>query len=247
MDAEHTILDILYEDDALLAVNKPPGIVVHPTYGHATGTLMNALLWHARDWPAASKPSLVGRLDKETSGAVLVAKHRAIHAALQKTLASSHSEKAYLALVYGHVKKAHGRIDLPLGRAPGDRRRVVVDASGAPSLTLFERIDHAPAPPIGLSLLKCRLMTGRMHQIRVHLGARGWPIVGDPKYGSPEWLKIRDQTLAAALQPWSRQALHAWRLSFAHPVTNARVVIEAPVPADFASLLRAAGLRVTGA
>jgi 23S rRNA pseudouridine1911/1915/1917 synthase len=243
MEAEPSQLEVLYEDDAILAVNKPAGIVVHPTYGHGTATLMNALLWHARTWPAGLKPSLVGRLDKQTSGVVLVAKARAIHAALQKTLTSSRSEKTYLAVVYGRVRKARGRIELSLGRASNDRRRVVVDPDGAPSVTLFERLDLADAPPIGLSLLSCRLMTGRMHQIRVHLAASGWPIVGDQKYGSAEWRKIREPALAAVLQRWSRQALHAWHLSFAHPITQARITIHASLPSDFVSLLTVTGLR----
>lgn len=255
MTAENIALDILYEDDYLLALNKPAGIVVHPTYKHMAGTTMNALLWHARGWTAGHRPSLVGRLDKDTSGIVLVAKTAAIHAALQRTLAPTRrtatdracSEKAYLAVVYGRVNAARGAIDLRLARDAGDRRKVVASAStGVPSLTQFERLARTPAPRAGLSLLRCRLMTGRTHQIRAHLAARGWPIVGDPVYGEPRWQQIVDPALAATLHAFPRQALHAWRMAFFHPVTRARLSIEAPLPADIAQLLADAGLDADG-
>jgi 23S rRNA pseudouridine1911/1915/1917 synthase len=237
MAAEDVRLDVLYEDDHLLAVDKPAGVVVHPTYRHAAGTVMNALLWHARAWPALQRPSIVGRLDKLTSGIVVVAKSSAIHAALQRVMASMDCEKDYLALVYGRVNVARGRIDLRLGRDRGDRRRVVASTTvGAASATLFERLARTSALP-GLSLLRCRLVTGRTHQVRVHLAARGWPIVGDPVYGKPLWSKIADPALAAALRAFPRQALHAWRVAFTHPVTRARVVIEAPVPRDLDGLI----------
>ncbi len=188
MAAEDVRLDLLYEDEHFLALDKPAGIVVHPSYRNTEGTVMNALLWHARGWPDSQRPSLVGRLDKLTSGVVIVAKTAAIHAALQRAMASSRSEKDYLAVVYGRVNVARGEIDLRLGRDRGDRRRVVGSATvGAPSLTRFERLARVAAPRAGLSLLRCRLETGRTHQIRVHLAARGWPLVGDPTYGEPRW------------------------------------------------------------
>jgi 23S rRNA pseudouridine1911/1915/1917 synthase len=243
MAAEDVRLDVLYEDDHLLAFDKPAGVVVHPTYRHAAGTMMNALLWHARGWPATARPSLVGRLDKLTSGLVVVAKTAAIHAALQRSMTSPDSEKAYLAVVYGRVNRARGEIDLRLGKDRGDRRRVVASADvGAPSLTRFERLARVSAPRAGLSLLRCRLVTGRTHQIRVHLAARGWPIVGDPVYGEPRWSRIIDPALAATLRAFPRQALHAWRVSVAHPVTRERLLFEAPLPGDFEDLLRASGL-----
>lgn len=236
-------LDVLYEDDHLLALDKPAGMVVHPGYRHAQGTAMNALLWHAREWPAPHRPSIVGRLDKLTSGIVIVAKTAALHAALQRTMASSDAEKDYLAVVYGRVNAVRGEIDLRLGRDRADRRRVVASATvGAPSLTRFERLARVAAPPAGLSLLRCRLVTGRMHQIRVHLAARGWPLVGDAMYGQPRRLPISDPTLAATLVAFPRQALHAWRVAFTHPVTRERLLIEAPVPRDLDELLIASGL-----
>lgn len=243
MAAEDVRLSVLYEDDSLLAIDKPAGVVVHPTYKHTAGTLMNALLFHARAWPAAQRPSLVSRLDKLTSGIILVAKTAAAHAALQKAMLPSRSEKDYLAVVYGRVNVARGDIDLRLATDQSDRRKVVASATtGAESLTRFERLSRVPAPRAGLSLLRCRLATGRTHQIRVHLAARGWPIVGDQAYGEPRWSTVDDPRLAATLRAFPRQALHAWRVAFSHPTTRARVIIEAPIPRDLQDLLDAAGL-----
>ncbi len=245
MAAEDAAITVLYEDDHLLAIDKPAGLVVHPAHKNPSGTLMNALLWHARAWPAPQRPSLVGRLDKLTSGIVLVAKSAAIHASLQKALASSVTTKDYLAVVYGKVNVAHGDIDLRLQRDPGDRRRVVASEDvGAPSLTRFERLARVSAPATGLSVLRCRLVTGRTHQIRVHLSARGWPLVGDPTYGEPRWRQVEDPTLAPVLRDFPRQALHAWRLTTRHPVTRAELTIDAPVPDDIQRLMAAADLHV---
>jgi 23S rRNA pseudouridine1911/1915/1917 synthase len=228
-DAQPLPLEILFEDDGLLAVQKPAGMVAHPTFRHPHDTLLNALLWRARDWPHGQRPSVVGRLDKATSGLVLVAKSAAMHAALQRTLASPATEKYYLAVVHGHDGPATGRIDLRLCRHATDRRRVTVTAEGgAASVTLFDRLATAN----GTMLLRCRILTGRMHQIRVHLAAHGWPIVGDTKYG--------DRSADALVRP-SRMALHAWRLVFAHPVTRETVRINAAPPPDLVSMLAAAG------
>ena len=248
MVGEAMPLAVLYEDDHLLAVDKPPGIVVHPSYKHATGTLMNAVLWHGRAWPSDQRPSIVGRLDKLTSGVVLIAKTAAVHAALQRSLASAASEKSYLAVVYGLVNAARGSIDLRLDRDDADRRRIVArSASGVPSLTRFERLARVQAPRVGLSLIRCRLVTGRRHQIRVHLAARGWPIVGDPTYGGDRWSGIVDPALAAALRGFPRQALHAWRVGCAHPATREPLSLEAPIPRDLQGLLSACGLDVPAA
>ena len=247
MAAEDVALAVLYEDDHLLAIDKPAGLVVHPANRNPSGTLMNALLWHARGWPSPQRPSLVGRLDKLTSGIVLVAKSAAVHTSLQRVLASSATTKDYLAVVYGKVNVARGDIDLRLRRDPCDRRRVVASTDlGAPSLTRFERLARVAAPASGLSLLRCRLVTGRTHQIRVHLAARGWPLVGDRAYGEPRWQQVADQVLASALREFPRQALHAWQVTTRHPVTGDHLTIEAPVPDDIEQLVDAAGLHRRG-
>lgn len=220
--AESLPLAICHEDDDLLIVNKPPGQVSHPAFRHASGTLLNALMAHAE---GAWTPSLVSRLDKGTSGLVLVAKRKAIHTALQRLAHDNAIDKDYLAIVAGKPP-ARGTIDLALDRDPWDTRRVTVrDRGGVPCITKFARVRHvAVGPDRHLSLVRCRLITGRMHQIRVHLAARGWPIVGDSTYG----VKI------AGID---RQALHAWRVGFTHPVTGQRVDVTAAPPADMAALL----------
>lgn len=244
MTAEELPLDVIHEDEHLLAVNKPAGMVVHPTYRHPGGTVMNALLWRARNWPADGRPSLVGRLDRLTSGVLIVAKSRAVHAALQRILSSPPSEKQYLAVVYGRVNVARGTIDAALSRSRQKRRTVVVDAvSGSQSQTVFERLRSIKASPVGAALLRCRLMTGRTHQIRVHLATRGWPIVGDTKYGAPLWARIEDRELAAVFRAFPRQALHAWRVSFEHPITREPLICEAAPPEDFERLVKDLKLR----
>jgi 23S rRNA pseudouridine1911/1915/1917 synthase len=239
--AEERALDVLYEDQHLLVAAKPAGMVSHPTYGHPTGSLLNVLLWHARAWPDGARPSLVGRLDKLTSGLVVVARTTGAHARLQRTLASSRSEKTYLAVVHGPVAEARGTIDLPLQRDPSDRRRVVVaQQGGSASITRFERLAQARVSGTAMALVRCQLVTGRMHQLRVHLAARSWPIAGDAKY------LPREQ--AAALAPehparaLTRHALHAWRVRFAHPFTDEIVDVVSPVPDDMRTLCDACGL-----
>jgi 23S rRNA pseudouridine1911/1915/1917 synthase len=244
MAAEDAAVAVVFEDEHLLVIDKPAGVVVHPTYKNLSGTLMNALLWRARDWPAPQRPSLVSRLDKLTSGLIVCAKTSAAHAALQRAMACSDAEKDYLAVVYGRVGERRGAIDLRLATDPEDRRRVVASKTvGAESLTRFERLASVAAPKAGLTLLRCRLETGRTHQIRVHLSAHGWPIVGDPVYGEPRFNQIVDPVLAETLRTFPRQALHAWRVGFTHPMTRQRITVEAPVPADLAMVLDACGLR----
>ncbi len=239
--AEAAPLDILYDDPYLLAVNKPAGIVVHPTYKHDHGTLLNALMWRARDWPPPMRPSILGRLDKLTSGVTLVAKTADVHAALQRTLASRASRKEYLAVVYGSVSPASGAIALALRHEEGDRRRMVAacDPKAAPSITEYERRAAAEAPRAGLALLRCRLVTGRRHQIRAHLAAAGWPVVGDAVYGEPRWVDVDDRALADRLSAFPRQALHAAAVEFRHPVLRTRMRIEAPMPEDLLQLVAA--------
>jgi 23S rRNA pseudouridine1911/1915/1917 synthase len=243
MAAEPRDLAVLYEDAGVIAVDKPAGIVVHPAYRNFTGTLMNALLWRARTWPAGQRPSIVGRLDKQTSGIVVVAKTPAMHSALQRAMAASSAQKDYLAVTYGRLP-SRGTIDLRLARDTKDRRRMVASArDGSVSVTRFERLAYAS--PAGVSLVRCRLVTGRTHQVRVHLAARSWPIVGDSVYGQARWAGVEDAALSAALRDFPRHALHAWRASFVHPATGRRVTIEAPVPRDMELLAVVCGLSRT--
>lgn len=238
-------LDVLYEDGDLLAVNKPAGLVVHPTYRNTQGTLINALLWHGRDWPSGDRPLLVQRLDRQTSGLLLVARRPAVHAALQRAMSARRIDKDYLAVVWNRPEPPRGVIDLALDRDPWDRRRVMVtDRGGRQSRTAYTRLATSRGARRGLSLVACRLITGRTHQIRVHLAARGWPIVGDPTYGTPPARAIADAALDAHARGFARQALHAWRVRFTHPVTGVSLALDAPLPADLAALAGQAGLAV---
>jgi 23S rRNA pseudouridine1911/1915/1917 synthase len=221
VEAEEADVDVLYEDGSLIAINKPPGIVVHPSYKQLSGTLLNALLWRIRDRPD-TKPGILTRLDKDTSGLVVVALAADVHAAMQRDALAGRTRKEYLAVVAGSPRPATGTIREPLARDPDDRRRVVVMAGGAESETRYEVM----ASRDGFSLLRCELITGRTHQIRVHLQSRGWPIVGDRVYGTAD-----DRI--------PRQALHAWRITLPHPVTREPLTIEAPLPADLRALLPA--------
>jgi 23S rRNA pseudouridine1911/1915/1917 synthase len=223
-------LSVVHEDEWLLALDKPPGLVVHPAQGNREGTLLHGLLWRATSY----RPHLVSRLDQGTSGLVLVAKTPQVHAALQR----KGMEKDYLAVVYGRPGLPKGRIDLGILRDPADpRRRMASRTEGRPSATLWERLAESE-----VSLLRCRLLTGRTHQIRVHLQAARMPIVGDPVYGAPGWKGIGDPALAELCRDFPRQALHAWRLGLIHPVTREPLEIRAPVPPDLGELLSRAGL-----
>jgi 23S rRNA pseudouridine1911/1915/1917 synthase len=238
--------DRLFEDDHFLVVNKPAGVVSHPTFRHPAGSLLNVLLHYAQNWPGDQRPSLVGRLDKLTSGVIAVAKSTAAHARLQRTLASSRSEKAYLAVAYGTEMPERGTVSLNLRRDPDDRRRVIATQDdGRPSVTQFDRIDAAEIAGCAVALVQCRLVTGRMHQVRVHMSASGWPLVGDPKYGEAGWEQCQSPEIRARLQTFARQALHAWRLSFVHPFTQERIVVEAPLPDDMRDLIQACGLELS--
>jgi 23S rRNA pseudouridine1911/1915/1917 synthase len=225
-------LQVIHEDEHLLALDKPAGLVVHPTWGHRDGTLFNALLWHARDWNGA-RPRLVHRLDKDTSGILLVTKTRTAHAAVARAFQRREVAKEYLAFVHGRPSSRHARIDRPIARDPTDpKRRITTDPTGRPAMTEFDVL--ADSADGRHTLLRCRPLTGRTHQIRVHLAAIGLPIVGDPLYGS------RDAV------PFPRQALHAARLSLVHPATHERLVLSAPLAADLRTLLEKLGVDVSG-
>jgi 23S rRNA pseudouridine1911/1915/1917 synthase len=241
-EPEELGVTVLYEDDSLIALDKPPGMVVHPTYKNWSGTLLNAVLWHVRG-RADLLPRIVTRLDKDTSGLVLVALRPEVHARVQRDAAAGRVRKEYLAIVRGAPTPASGSIALPLARSTEDRRRVVVTATGQRCQTQYEVLStwggdrdgpegpslQGPSlqgPPLHgrYSLVRCELITGRTHQIRVHLAARGWPIAGDVSYGE-------------AHPALTRQALHAWRVTLPHPVTREPLQLEAPVPRDFRALL----------
>jgi 23S rRNA pseudouridine1911/1915/1917 synthase len=241
--AEDIPLTIIYEDDDLCVVDKPAGLVVHPTRRYSAGTLINALLWResSRD---GRGPRLVHRLDKDTSGLLIVARHRSVHAALARAMTRGAVIKTYLAAVYGTPRSARDRIDLRIGRDPPTGRLLASRHHGRPCSTLYQVIEESTGARRGISLLQCTLVTGRLHQIRVHLHAIGCPLVGDPVYGEPRWRGIADSALADLARAFPRQALHAWRLAFTHPVSGAPMELTAPVPADFQRLLSAAGLRV---
>jgi 23S rRNA pseudouridine1911/1915/1917 synthase len=227
-EPEPVDLTVLYEDETIVALDKPAGIVVHPTYKNPSGTLLNGVLWRYRARPGV-QPGILTRLDKDTSGIVVVALTPTVHARLQRDAAARRVTKEYLAVVHGVPEPPHGTIRLPLARDAADRRRVVVTDSGAACETRYDVIESrrgAPCePPDALwSVVRCEPITGRTHQIRVHLSAIGYPVVGDATYGGQ-----RDAI--------ARQALHAWRISLPHPVTKERLSIEAPIPADMRGLL----------
>jgi 23S rRNA pseudouridine1911/1915/1917 synthase len=227
----------LYEDEYLLAVAKPAGMVVHPTYKNKTGTLLDAVTS-----AAVPRPSIVGRLDKWTSGIVLAAKSRHVHAALQRTLASPTAEKLYLAIAIGRPPASTGTVSLPLKVDPSDRRRVVVAADGAPSLTHFELVAWRDVGRCCLSVLRCGPATGRRHQIRVHLAEIGLPLLGDVVYGSGTAIDCGDPAVQTAIDRLPGQALHSWRVSFDHPVTRRRICLEAPITEPMAALLGVFGI-----
>lgn len=239
---EHVPLAVLYEDDQLLAIDKPAGMVVHPSYRHAQGTLLNAVL--GRAVPAGWTPRLVHRLDKQTSGVLLVARSPEAHRAVTRAWSTDAVRKHYLALVWGAPPKPRGEIRLALGRDPLDRRRVIVArAGGRDSRTRYEVIARSRGTRAGLAVVRCELLTGRMHQIRVHLAALGCPVIGDRVYGRARPPTAADPRLAALAAAMSRHALHAWRIELRLPARPPRAIV-APMPSDLRALLSSAGLDV---
>ena len=219
---ERIALDIVHEDDDVLVVNKPAGMVVHPGNGNWSGTLLNALLHHAPELAALPRAGIVHRLDKDTSGLLVVAKTQEAHTALVRQLQARTVKRDYLALVHGTVR-AGGEVSAPVGRDPRHRTRMAVVASGRRALTRYKVAKRFARA----SLLECSLDTGRTHQIRVHMQSLGHPLVGDPVYRRGR----------GAETPLRRQALHAARLEFVHPASGARRRFEAPLPEDFRLLL----------
>jgi 23S rRNA pseudouridine1911/1915/1917 synthase len=237
---ENIPLHILYEDPELLVVNKAPGMVVHPAPGHRSGTLVNALVHHCPDLAGISgslRPGIVHRLDKDTSGALVVAKNsRAMHH-LAAQFKSRVVRKKYVALVYGIPREGAGSLDDPIGRHPVDRKKMSVTTHTPRSaLTLWRVLEQYT----GACLLELDIRTGRTHQIRVHCKTMGHPVVGDRVYGNrgdKKRLASVSSELGRAVMALDRQMLHAWRLSFVHPVTGARMTVEAPLPSDMTGML----------
>jgi 23S rRNA pseudouridine1911/1915/1917 synthase len=234
-------LSILHEDAELIVLDKPAGLVVHPAPGNQEGTLVNALLAHAgEELPGIGgerRPGIVHRLDKDTSGLMVVAKTERAHHALSASFAARDLEREYLALVWGLPEPPAGEIEGAIGRHPVDRKRMAVVARGGkPALT---RYATQRAWGTACALLRCRLLTGRTHQIRVHLAHRGHPLVGDPVYlrRTPAAARLLPEPARRALLAFPRQALHAATLGFRHPVSGERLRFSAPLPADLAALL----------
>ena len=228
-------LPILYDDADLVVVNKPAGLVVHPGAGHATGTLVHALLHHVKDLSGIggeARPGIVHRLDKGTSGVMVVAKHDAAHQELARQFHDREVEKEYVALVWGTVHNRK-RIDLPIGRDPVHREKISTRARR--SRAAVTRVTWARQLP-GVTLIRVAIATGRTHQIRVHLSAIGHAIVGDAVYGGVHQRVAHD---VRAVQRLTRPFLHAERLAFTHPTTGERVAFEAPLPDDLLSVLEA--------
>lgn len=225
VEPENIPLDIVYEDDDLLVVNKPQGMVVHPSKGHASGTLVNALLYHSQDIASINdvvRPGIVHRIDKDTSGLLMVAKNDVTLRGLQQQLQAHTVKREYIALAHGVIVHERGKIDAPIGRDPHNRVTQTVIESGKPAVTHFQVMERYQ----DYTLCRCRLETGRTHQIRVHMAYIEHPIAGDPVYGP-------NVTLEGA-----GQYLHAATLGFTHPRTNETLYFEAPLPTYFESALK---------
>ncbi|QPC85751.1 RluA family pseudouridine synthase [Mesorhizobium sp. NBSH29] len=250
---ENIPLDVLYEDDSLIVINKPAGLVVHPGAGNWTGTLVNALIHHCGDSLSGiggvRRPGIVHRLDKETTGVMVVAKsdiaHRALSEAFADHGASGELERAYQALVWGIPPRMTGKVDAHLGRAADRVRRAVVpegrdDARHAVThFTVLEKFGEQDLKGVHAASVECRLETGRTHQIRVHMAHIGHPVIGDPDYGQALRTKANrlPEPVQTLVKSFPRQALHAGLLAFLHPVTQIKMSFEAPLPADMQAIL----------
>jgi 23S rRNA pseudouridine1911/1915/1917 synthase len=232
-------LAVVHDDTHLLVVDKPAGLAVHPGAGRAGGTLVNALLHHVKDLSGVGgvlRPGIVHRLDRGTSGLMVVAKDDATHRGLSAQFAGRTVEKEYLAVVLGVPRPREGAIELPIGRDPVHRKRMSVRAArGRQALSRYTVVE----PLDGAALVRVRIHTGRTHQVRVHLAALGHPLAGDATYGGRREPSSRSRGAREALRSFPRPALHAARLAFDHPATGQRLSFESPLPPDIAALLAA--------
>ncbi|MDN6837056.1 MAG: RluA family pseudouridine synthase, partial [Staphylococcus equorum] len=221
---ENLNLDIYYEDDDVAIVYKPKGIVVHPSAGHSTGTLVNGLMYQMKNLSGINgevRPGIVHRIDKDTSGLLMVAKNDIAHRSLVDQLVKKTVTRKYVALVHGNIPHDYGTIEAPIGRNKNDRQSMAVVDDGKEAVTHFNVLEHFN----NYTLVECELETGRTHQIRVHMKYIGFPLVGDPKYGQKKTLNI------------GGQALHAGIIGFEHPVTQEYIEKSTPLPEDFEQLL----------
>ena len=224
-------LEIIYEDSDIVIINKAPNMVVHPAHGNYNGTLVNALLYHIKDLSTINgviRPGIVHRLDKDTSGVIVVAKHDEAHTTLSDMFKEKTLEKTYVCIAKGVFKDKSGRIETLIGRDPRDRKKMaVVTENGKIAISNYEVLDESK----NYSLVKVRIETGRTHQIRVHMKSLNHPILGDATYGN-------------STDGIARQMLHAYRLKFTHPISKKDMVVTAPIPEDFKRALKFAGLDI---
>lgn len=242
-EAQAIPLEVVYEDDDLLVINKPAGLVVHPAAGNADGTLVNALLAHCGDSLSGiggvKRPGIVHRLDKDTTGLMVVAKNDAAHHGLSAQLSDRSLTRVYVALVWKGPSQAKGRIEGAIGRNPHDRKKMaLVSRGGKEAVTDYAVLAHYGA---WVSLVECRLKTGRTHQIRVHMASMGCPLVGDQTYGHARktWTRGLAPDVVEMLSAFPRQALHAREISFLHPRSGERMRFESFLPDDMQTLLDA--------
>jgi 23S rRNA pseudouridine1911/1915/1917 synthase len=236
VEAENIPLDVIHEDGDILIINKPAGLVIHPAAGNPSGTLVNALLHHCQDLSGIGgfeRPGIVHRLDKDTTGIIVVAKSDRAHLALSIAFRRHTVRKTYLAVCYGTPKATEGVIDAPIDRHPRQRHEMAVVTEGRPARTLYSVEEEF----VGTSMMSCHPVTGRTHQIRVHMAHIGHAIVGDPLYAGRQWRNLADPRVQSACRSFPRQALHARHIAFEHPVTKEEVEFEAPLPPDLEQLL----------
>jgi 23S rRNA pseudouridine1911/1915/1917 synthase len=231
-------LTVLYEDPFIIVIDKPPGMVVHPAYGNPSGTLVNALLYHCKDLAGINgvlRPGIVHRLDKDTSGVMVVAKDDEAFHHLTKQFKNRTVKKVYLAIAYGRFSQEEGLIDSSIGRHPSKRKRISIQTKrGRVAITRWKKVEEFD----GCTVLEIFPETGRTHQIRVHLSSIGHPLLGDPLYGRKGRPgTIHDPVLRESVKRMNRQALHAQRFEFTHPRTGARVRFVSPIPQDMKEVL----------